>query len=459
MGAIVEELQRHLYVAFPTIIRFLFFVLSDCLYVALVGHYDSTQVSHFAGATMGMMLVNVTGLSLGVGFAGAIGPFVSQDYGKGCTKRSGLHLFNFVRCAAIIFLFALLASNVSELIFVAMGQDPEVAANVQSYARIAVWALPGQILIKALQQVLDAQRDVVPGLVTDVIGALLQVPLCWVVLRSGCGFAGAAYVKVLVNTLMCVFLVAWIHCSGRGMHVWFLPADEPPAPMLQFLKQAVPNTFATCIEWWAQEFMALLAGLLPHPGLTVASHGILFNCAVVFYTVWIGSKNAMATRVGNLIGSGRCRDVPRAVAVGLGLCSLEILLVIMLGWHYRLQIVSIFTANSELQYMVLQTWRTMLLVLAPYAFTFVIFGVLSGAGQQEIVAYVFLASLVIGMPIGVYLTFSLHYGLDGLWIGNGAFLGISGCVLCGKVMQVDWPSKQMLEQHFITIDDDPSVGA
>lgn len=243
------------------------------------------------------------------------------------------------------------------------------------------------------------------------------------------------------------------------MHVWSLPADEPPAPMWHFLKQAIPNTFATCIEWWAQEFMALLAGLLPYASLTVASNGILFSCAVVFYTVWIGSKNAMSTRVGNLIGSGRCHEVPRAVAVGFGLCLLEVMLITLLGWHYRLQIVSMFTANPELQHMVLQTWRTMLLALAPYAFTFMIFGVLSGAGQQDIVAYVFLASLVIGMPIGVYLTFFLHYGLDGLWIGNGAFLGIAGFLLCSKVLQIDWPSKQMLEQNYIKINDDPSVGA
>jgi MATE family multidrug resistance protein len=231
--------------------------------------------------------------------------------------------------------------------------------------------------------------------------------------------------------------------------------------MWLFLKQAIPNTFATCIEWWAQEFIALLAGLLPHASLTVASNGVLFNCAVVFYMTWVGSKNAMATRVGNLIGSGRCHEVPRAAAVGLGLCAAEIVLAILLGWHYRLDIVSMFTANPELQSMVLQTWSTMLLVLVPYSFTFMLFGILSGAGQQDTVAYVFLASLVLGMPYGVYLTFVLNYALDGLWIGNGLFFGIAGFVLLIKVLQIDWSSKQMLEheQHYIMIDEDPSAGA
>jgi MATE family multidrug resistance protein len=271
----------------------LFFTLSDCFYIALVGRYDSLPVSHFAGASMGMMLVNVTGLSLGIGFAGALGPFVSQEYGKGCTTRNGLHLLNFVQCAMAIFLFSLLASNASELLLVAVGQDSELAANVQRYARIGVWAVPGQILVKALQQVLDAQRDVAPGLVVDVIGAVLQVPMCWSVLRVGGGFSGAAYVKVFVSTLMCAILIAWIHLTGRGLHVWSLPADEPPASMWLFLRQAVPNTFATCVEWWAQEFIALLAGLLPHASLTVASNGILFNCAVVFYMTWVGSKKSM----------------------------------------------------------------------------------------------------------------------------------------------------------------------
>jgi Na+-driven multidrug efflux pump len=118
-----------------------------------------------------------------------------------------------------------------------------------------------------------------------------------------------------------------------------------------------------------------------------------------------------------------------------------------------------FTANPALQHMVLQTWSTMLLVLVPYAFTFMFFGILSGAGQQDIVAYVFFASLTLGMPIGVFLAFAEQHGLDGLWIGNGAFFGIAGSVLCVKVFQIDWPSKHMLEEHYIMIDEDPRVGA
>lgn len=455
--SVKEELQRHLYVAIPTILRYLFFSLSDCFFIALVGHYDSSPVSQFAGVNMGVMLVNVTGLSLGIGFAGALGPFISQEYGTGCANRSGLHFQNFIKCASAIFLFALGAAYNSEALLLVLGQDSEVASCVQRYARVAVWALPSQICTKGLQQVLDAQRDVGPGLVADVAGALMQVPLSWSVLRSGGGFEGAAYVKVFVNSLIGVLLVGWIQLTGRAKSVWSLPADEPRASLVLFLKQAVPNTFACCVEWWAQEGMALLAGLLPHASLEVAANGVLFNCAVIFYMVWVGSKNATSTRVGNLIGSGHPEKVQQAILVGLGLCALEVLAVVLLGLRYRSALVSMFTASMELQQAVLQTWSTMLFCLLPYSFTFTLFGVLSGAGHQSMVAYVFLVSVLIGMPIGAYLSFALELGLDGLWLGNAIFFGIASAVLYYKVLQIDWSSMKTLE-NYIQIED-AAVGA
>jgi len=442
-----EELSRHLFIAVPTILRYLCFTLSDCFFIAMVGHYDSTPVSHFAGVNMGVMLVNVTGLSLGIGFAGALGPFVAQEYGTGYVKRSGLHLMNFAKCATLIFIFSFFTTLHSKEVLTRLGQDPEVATCVQRYARIAVWALPGQMAMKGLQQVLDAQRDVGPGLMADAAGAVIQISLSWYALSSGAGFKGAAQVKVCSSSLVCCLFVAWIKLTGRGSRVWSSPANEPPADLSPFLRQAVPNTFATVVEWWAQELMALLAGLLPNPSMMVGANGVLFTCASLFYMVWVGSKNAMATRVGNLIGSGQPDKVPQAIAVGIVVCAVEVIAVVSLGTRYQSEIIALFTTNAELQHAVAQSWCTMLFVLVPYSFTFVIFGVLSGAGRQGIVAYVFLVSLTVGMPVGICLSFGVKLGLDGVWLGNGAFFAIAGGVLNIKVFQSDWPSMKTLEDY------------
>jgi len=85
--------------------------------------------------------------------------------------------------------------------------------------------------------------------------------------------------------------------------------------------------------------------------------------------------------------------------------------------------------------------------VVPYSFTFVIFGVLSGAGRQGIVAYVFLVSLTVGMPVGICLSFGAKLGLDGLWLGNGAFFAIAGAILYIKVFQSDWHSMKTLEDY------------
>eukprot|EP00401_Gymnodinium_catenatum_P000412 CAMPEP_0117466798 /NCGR_PEP_ID=MMETSP0784-20121206/5327_1 /TAXON_ID=39447 /ORGANISM="" /LENGTH=405 /DNA_ID=CAMNT_0005260749 /DNA_START=321 /DNA_END=1538 /DNA_ORIENTATION=+ len=397
---------------------------------------------------MGMMLVNVTGLSLGIGFAGALAPFVSQDYGMGVTRRNGLHFRNFAICASIIFVVSCVAAYNADVLLVFLGQDPAVAECVYRYARVGVWALPGQIFVKGVQQVLDSQRDVMPGLVADVLGALLKFPLCLALLLAGGGFVCVAYAQV-VTSVVVGYLGIYVFATGRAGCVWSSPRDEPPAPMSLFLAQALPNTFACCVEWWAQEVMAIFSGMLPSASVMIASQGVLFQSAAIFYMVWVGAKGAMGTRVGNIIGNGRPDQVPQAIAMGTAVSTIELLLVVGLGWVFRRCAVGAFTSHHHVIDVALGTWSTMLFVLVPYSYTFVLFGVLSGAGRQKLCAYVFFASVTVGLPASAYLSLVVGLGLDGLWLGNALVFIIAGLTLHIVTLRTDWRAMQKLDGYLL----------
>lgn len=423
----------------------------------MVGHLDSTPASHFAGVAMGSMLVNVVGLSIGIGVAGTLGPFAAQDYGKGCPQRTGINFRYFTMCAAVVVTFAVTVCTKADSILLAMGQDFDVARCAQLYSRVAVWALPGQILIKGMQQVLDAQRDVVPGLLADACGAIFQLPLCWFSLKVGMGFQGAAYARVAVNSVVALALVAWISFSGRAVNVWRIPQDEPSTSFRSFLSLALPSTFATCVEWWAQEIMALLAGRLSNPSIMVSANGVLFSTAAIFYMVWIGTKCAISTRVGNLIGSGLFEQVPKAIVVSLSASTFQVLLVITLGWLYQSTLIRAFTVNVDVQEAASDSWTTMLALLFPYSFSFALYGILAGAGQQSRVGLIFLGAVLLSVPSGAYCAFFLGFGLQGLWLGNGLMFCITTVALAIQVMKLDWSKIATLQEYQLM--NDAVIGA
>eukprot|EP00929_Paragymnodinium_shiwhaense_P039062 TRINITY_DN20549_c0_g1_i1.p1 TRINITY_DN20549_c0_g1~~TRINITY_DN20549_c0_g1_i1.p1 ORF type:complete len:358 (-),score=37.43 TRINITY_DN20549_c0_g1_i1:206-1279(-) len=313
-------------------------------------------------------------------------------------------------------------------------------------------SIPFQLIAKAIQQVLDAQADVIPGLVTDATAAIIQVPCTYIILRAGYGYEGAAMGRVLVNAIVAAGLASSVLWSGRANAVWHVDRKEPRAPMWPFLQLAASSTFATCIEWWAQEFMVILSGWLYDPARKVAAQSILFQLAVVFYMVWVGSKNAVAMRVGNLIGGGDADKVPQCLFVGVVASVFEVVLVMIVGFLVRDGLIGAFTSNWEVAEQVAEVWPAMLAVFVPYGITFVLFGVLAGAGRQGIVATIFCISCVVGLSFGAHLCFAEEMGLEGLWLGNFTFFAIASLILYTVVLRIDWVAMESLTCGYQAMD-------
>mmetsp|Transcript_28208 Transcript_28208/g.50416 ORF Transcript_28208/g.50416 Transcript_28208/m.50416 type:complete len:500 (-) Transcript_28208:76-1575(-) len=448
-----QELKCHVRIAVPSVLRYLFFTISKSLFVALVGHMDADPVEHFDGAALGLSLVNITGLSIGIGFLGAMAPFVAQECGSGRPDRCGLHLRNYYICTAVICTCTWSISHWADVIMLALGQDPNVSFCVQKFASIAVWSLPFQLIVKGIQQVLDAQADVVPGLVTDVTTALVQLPVAYLTLNAGYGYQGTAVSRVVISALATAFLASWVLYTGRAKSVWHVDWQEPSAPMLPFLGLAAYSTFACCIEWWAQECIIIWSGWLPRAPTMVAAQGILFNLACIFYMVWVGAKNAVSMRVGNLIGAGEASKVPQVVLVGVAMSVVEVSMVILVGFLLRDELIAAFTTDASVAAQIVEVWPVMLACFVPYSITFVLFGVLSGAGRQGVVACIFCPCFFFGLGIGLHLCFVEEFSLEGLWFGNCVSFLFASVVLYTIVVRTDWTALESLPKESLTKDD------
>eukprot|EP00929_Paragymnodinium_shiwhaense_P066941 TRINITY_DN33647_c0_g1_i4.p1 TRINITY_DN33647_c0_g1~~TRINITY_DN33647_c0_g1_i4.p1 ORF type:complete len:310 (-),score=3.05 TRINITY_DN33647_c0_g1_i4:449-1378(-) len=272
----------------------------------------------------------------------------------------------------------------------------------------------------------------------EVTAALAQIPCTYLVLRADYGYQGAAVSRVLVNVVATLGLASFVGRSGRSKSVWQVDRNEAPVRMWPFLQLAASSTFATCIDWWAQECMVIWSGYLPQPAIKLAAQSILFQLAVVFYMVSAGAKNAVAMRVGNLIGAGNPEKVPQCLLVGLVAIILQVAIVVGVGVLVRDGFIGMFTRNGDIAAEVAKVWPCMLAVCVPFGISFVLFGVLAGAGRQVIVACTFCIACIGGLSIGTHLCFVEEMGLEGLWLGNFSFFVIASLILYTIVLRFDW---------------------
>lgn len=187
---------------------------------------------------------------------------------------------------------------------------------------------------------------------------------------------------------------------------------------------------------------ALVAKLDP---VSLAAHQIALNMASITYMVPLGISSAAAVRVGQAIGRrdahGAIHAGWSAIAIGSAFMTCAALVFLLVP---RL-IARIYTPDQA----VIHTAVSLLAVAAAFqlfdGLQVVTTGALRGAGETHVpmitnlICYWFL-----GLPVGAYLCFSLHWGAIGMWTGL-----CIGLVLIGSILLWVWHRKvQQVESLF-----------
>jgi MATE family multidrug resistance protein len=180
--------------------------------------------------------------------------------------------------------------------------------------------------------------------------------------------------------------------------------------------------------------VSLLMGTLGT--IALDGHQIAINLASISFMVPLGIGSAAATRVGNAIGR---RDIPgarRAAAASLGLGA-AVMTVSALGFALAPRLLAHgYTNDGDV--------IAAAALLLPIAALFQIFdgiqavgcGVLRGAADTRAAATINLVGYwVLGLPIGVALTFGLGLGPRGLWWGLTAGLAAVATLLVRRIRQ------------------------
>lgn len=407
-----------------------------------------------AAASSGFFFANVVGVSLVVGIGIGLTSLASQAFGAGNNTRVGLLLQRQILIHFVVVCVPVaLVWWYAESVLIALGQPAAISALTAQFLKWRIPALPFYATQRDIEWMLQCTKSpVLPRTALYFAAALLNIFLFWVLISPqalGLGFIGAPIAVTITNICTCVALavLAPTLCpQGTWPRAWDIRVAC--SGWAELLALSVPGTLMLCAEWWGNEMNVFLAGKLctseassfPNVSAPVAGDTedlsivttlsadevsclpldvfpLLLQTMVVVFMVHFGFSLKGGAHVGNLLGANepkRARTaswVLLAFVASIAAAAAIILLLVRNWWGY------VFSDDSQIVDMIAQTMPLVSLqlvagALGPGALSSIIrgAGVLNAPSVINVTAF-----WVVGVPLGIFLTFHENWGIFGLW--------------------------------------------
>jgi MATE family multidrug resistance protein len=312
-------------------------------------------------------------------------------------------------------------------IFLALGQHPDVAANAQSFMRIAGFGMAPALLVMVLKSFVSALERTQVVLWATVAAVFLNIALDWLLIfghwgapELGVRGTALATTSTQVLTLAVIGLYAALNPMLRRFHLFvrFWRPDWPAFARVFHL--GWPIGLTGLAEGGLFNASALMMGWIGT--VELAAHGIALELAALTFMVHLGLSQAATVRAGRARGRDPqgLRDGARmAVALSLGFACIAVALFLTLP---RTLVGLWINPDDPLAPRILDFGARLLAVAALFQFfdamQVMALGLLRGV--QDTRAPMIMAALsywVIGIPASYLIAFPLGLGGIGLWLG------------------------------------------
>ena len=271
-----EEIVEVFKLAGPVSISQIMFCMINLVSAVFCGHLGKTEL---AGVSLATAMVNVTGLSIGVGLSSACDTLISQTFGSNNLKRVGIILQRgiLILLLACFPCWAVLINT--ETILLAVKQNPAVAKISQLYVKIFMPVLPAAFMYQLQGRYLQNQGIIWPQVFTGVAGNVVNALANYIFLYVlDLGVAGSAASNAIAQVSLAVFLYVYIVWKGLHKNTWGGWSSQCLQEWDIFINLAIPSMLMTCLEWWAYEIRSFLAGLISEVELgaqLIAFHNLI----------------------------------------------------------------------------------------------------------------------------------------------------------------------------------------
>lgn len=427
-----RELRAMTALAVPVVLSELGWMLQGIVDTIMVGPLGPAAIGAVA---VGNAVYYVPSL-FGIGLLLGLDTLVSHAYGRNDHDACHHWLAQGVYLACIVSPPLMILLGAASLLFAHVGITHEVAWPAGNYLRVLVWGTLPLLLYGAARRYLQGVGQVRVVTVTFVVANLLNWFGNWALIYGklgapAMGVRGAALSTVISRIGMAAALLgfAWRYERSRGHPLFARWARPSLLKIRQMARLGAPAAGQIVLEVGAWNLATFSAGFLTP--VELATHTIALSYASLTYMVPLGVGAAAAVAVGHAVGAGNRAKARRAGWLALALGTGFMMLAGVVLFAVPRPLIALYTSDPR----VLAVGPALLGLAALFqvfdGVQTVSTGALRGLGETRapMVAN-FVGYWILGLPLGFFLCFVLHWGVYGIWIGlTVALIVIAGALL------------------------------
>lgn len=432
----LAEVSRTLQLALPVIIGQTAIFSMNFVDTVMSGRLPNRDVALAAlgigGAVWSSMLMFVLGTLM------AVQPSVAQLDGAQRRRQAGAETRQALWIALALGLPFFLVCHFSEPLLRAFSISPEIVPTAAAYLRAMAWGAPGLCLVLLLRYFSEGTGHTRPTMIYGVAGALLNIPLNYVLMfgklgAPALGTVGCGIATAIVIWLQFLMLFAYVRTHRHFVPFELMSRLERPHwnTIRELLKVGLPIAGAIFVEGSLFVLAALFIGRLgPVPA---AAHLIAINFAALLFMIPVGLSSAISIRVGNAVGRRDPAAARYAGMIGLliilGVQTVSAVVILLVPEA----IVTLYTNDALIAPLAVSLLFYAAVFQYPDGLQIVAAGALRGFKDTRMpVLFMILSFWLVGMTLGYHLTFARAMGPAGMWIGMIAGLSVAAILMLGR---------------------------
>lgn len=429
----LAEIRRTLHLAVPVMVGQLAVFSMNFVDTVMSGRLPNRDVALAAlgigGAVWSSMLMFVLGTLM------VVQPSVAQLDGARKQREAAAQTRQALWIAVALAVPYFLLCYFSEPLLTAFRIDPVIVPTAAAYLRAMAWGAPALCLVLLLRFFSEGTGHTRPTMLYGVAGALLNIPLNYVLMFGKLGLPALGTVGCGIATsivLWLQFLMLFLYIRTHRHYEPFALMSHLEKPdwreIWDLLKVGVPIALAIFVEGSLFVLAALLIGRLgPVPA---AAHLIAINFAALMFMIPVGLSSAVSIRVGNALGRGDPYGARYAGLIGvLIILAIQTVSASMM-FLFPEVIVRLYTDDAVIAPLAVSLLFYAAVFQYPDGLQIVASGALRGfKDTRRPVLYMVVAFWLIGLTLGYHLTFARQMGPAGMWVGMIAGLSVAAVLL------------------------------
>jgi multidrug resistance protein, MATE family len=348
----------------------------------------------------------------GVGLMMGISPTISMRKGAGENKIEEL---------SSILIYALITGLILTAIALFwnqyipyLGLREEIVPSIIAYNKVVAWSFPFAVLFQALKEYLQASEKVIFTNLAAIIAVVLNLGLNALLVfgyadYKGIGEIGLAYASLIIRILLFLAVLFYTLRFEKLAPIKFTVAKK-------LFRFSLPIAIMLFLEVAAFCLVGILSGKISVPA--AATNNLVMTMAAISFMIPLSLSSAISVKIGHAFGASQLLALKLYIKSALVLISIYVLLSSSLFFFFPAWLMGLVSKDP----VVIEIGKSILFIVAIFQLSdcmqVTFSGILRGLKITRFSSYlVFIGYWIIGLPTGIYLTFTKNIGLSGLWIG------------------------------------------